>query len=298
MKLSWKLLLLYTFFVIIWGAFVRASGSGDGCGAHWPSCHGDMLIAKASETKTFIEYFHRATSGLYGIFVLLLVCITCFKKNISKEIKFFALGVLAFTILESLIGAKLVLSELVGKNTSFARAVVVMIHLSNTFFLILCNVGVLVGLDKKTKVLSFLKNKTVNRYFYVAFLLFFATGASGALAALGDSLYPSESLLEGFKMDIDPNSPLIIKLRGLHPFFAFALSFFVIWRIQIGKAFSLPVVVLAVSTLIVGLINLSLLAPVWLQLFHLFMALSFWSYYLLYLFNFEASQEINPTDTV
>lgn len=287
MKLSWKLLLLYTFFVIVWGAFVRASGSGDGCGAHWPSCHGDMLIATASETKTFIEYFHRATSGLYGILVLVLVAFTCFRKNISKEIKFFALGVLAFTILESLIGAKLVLSELVGKNTSFARAVVVMIHLSNTFFLILCNVGVLVGLDKKTKVTGFLQNTYVNKLFYLTFFLFFATGASGALAALGDSLYPSESLLEGFKMDIDPNSPLIIKLRALHPMFAFTLSFLVIWRIQLGRVFSLPLIILAIATLIVGLINLALLAPIWLQLTHLFMALCFWSCYLFYLFNFE-----------
>ena len=293
MKLSWKLLLLYTFFVIVWGAFVRASGSGDGCGAHWPSCHGDMIIAQASETKTLIEYFHRATSGLYGIFVLFLVIITCLKKNITKEVKFFALGVLAFTVLESLIGAKLVLSELVGKNTSFTRAVVVMIHLSNTFFLILCNVGVLVGLDKKTKVLSFLKNKSINRHFYFVFLLFFATGASGALAALGDSLYPSESLLEGFKMDINPESPLIIKLRSFHPFFAFALSFLVIWSIQLGRVFSLPLIVLAISTLIVGLVNLAFLAPVWLQLFHLFMALSFWSFYVFYAFNFESDKSLD-----
>jgi len=278
-KTSWKLLLIYTFFVILWGAFVRASGSGDGCGAHWPSCHGDMLINSSYGVKTFIEYFHRGTSGLYGIFVLVLSVLTIFNNKYDKQTKLFALGVLAFTVLESLIGAKLVLSELVGQNTSIARAVVMMIHLSNTLILVACNVGVILTLDPfKTNPLPWRKIRRLSPLF----LLFFLTGASGALAALGDTLYPSESLLEGFSMDFDPSSPLIIKLRSLHPVFAFTLSLFVILKTSLNRSSGVWLLSISLFALVLGVVNLILLAPIWMQLLHLLTALTYWVAFLVY----------------
>ena len=217
MRVSWKVLLIYTFFVIVWGAFVRASGSGDGCGAHWPSCEGEFLI-HAPDAKKFIEYTHRASSGLYGVFVLILSIWTFISTKVSKTAKFFSAGVLFLTIAESLIGAKLVLSELVGSNTSLARAGVMMIHLTNTLFLVACNTGAVFFIDKKARFTEDRqKIKTALKEHLPILILFFLTGASGALAALGDTLYPSENLIEGFAMDINPESPLIIKLRSLHP---------------------------------------------------------------------------------
>jgi len=275
MKLSWKLLLIYTFFVIIWGAFVRASGSGDGCGAHWPSCEGDFLI-HAPDAKKFIEYTHRASSGLYGVFVLVLSIWTLMSTKVSRPVKVFSVGVLFFTIAESLIGAKLVLSELVGSNTSLARAVVMVIHLTNTLILVACNAGVIYFLDPLTKFQSAAKIKKVLKSYGPIFLLFFLTGASGALAALGDTLYPSENLLEGFAMDIDPESPLIIKLRSLHPLFAFSLVGFILWFTDPREYMGTVLIGLALSTLVVGLINLILLAPIYMQLLHLGMVMCFW----------------------
>ena len=288
MKTSWKVLLIYTFFVILWGAFVRASGSGDGCGAHWPSCHGDMLIDSTYGVKTFIEYFHRGTSGLYGIFVLILSLITVFSKKFNKQAKVFALGVLAFTILESLIGAKLVLSELVGQNTSFARAVVMMIHLTNTLILVACNVGVVISLDPyKISPLPWTQIKKLSPFF----LLFFLTGASGALAALGDTLYPSESLLKGFAMDIDPSSPMLIKLRSFHPLFAFVLTLLVIFRVSLDKNSGVWLLSVSILALILGMINLLLLAPIWMQLLHLLTALVYWVAFLIYAFEPDPSND-------
>jgi len=286
MKTSWKLLLIYTFFVILWGAFVRASGSGDGCGAHWPTCHGDVLIDSSYGINTFIEYFHRGTSGLYGIFVLLLSCLTIFNSKFTKETKLYAFGVLFFTVLESLIGAKLVLSELVGQNTSFARAVVMMIHLSNTLILVACTVGVLVSIDKRKGGATATTLKILKRY--SPFLVFFfLTGASGALAALGDSLYPSESLLEGFAMDFDPTSPFLIKVRAFHPFFAFILSMMVILKVSLEKKAGVWLLGIAIFALALGVINLVLLAPIWMQILHLLTALIYWVTFLYYAFEKE-----------
>jgi len=283
MKLSWKVLLIYTFFVIIWGAFVRASGSGDGCGAHWPSCEGDFLL-QAPDAKKMIEYTHRASSGLYGIFVFILSIWTMLSKKTSRTVKIFSAGVLFFTIAESLIGAKLVLSGLVGSNTSFARAVVMVIHLTNTLILVACNAGVIFFLDQKTKFAEREKIKTAMKAYGPVLLLFFLTGASGALAALGDTLYPSENLLAGFAMDIDPASPLIIKLRSLHPVFAFSLVGLILWFTDPGKYMGMVLIGLSISTLIVGLINLVLLAPIYMQLLHLGMVMMFWVVCLMYVF--------------
>ncbi len=280
MKTAWKILLVYTFFVIVWGAFVRASGSGDGCGAHWPSCHGDYLLDKAS-TKTLIEYTHRATSGLFGVFVFILSMMTMLSKSFSKTAKSFAFGVLFFTIVEALIGAKLVLSELVGDNSSFSRAVVMILHLTNTLFLVACNAGVIFFYEKSLRI----KNTVHLKKWFPVFILFFLTGASGALAALGDTLYPSESLMEGFAMDIDPNSPWLIKVRSLHPLFAFTLTGLIIWFTEPAKRFGLSLIAFGVATLIVGLINLALLAPLPLQLAHLTTALSYWVVCLMYFFS-------------
>lgn len=286
MKTGWKLLLIYTFFVIIWGAFVRASGSGDGCGAHWPSCHGDYILESAS-VKTLIEYTHRASSGLYGIFVFLLSMITMLSARFSRTAKTFAFGVLMFTILEALVGAKLVLSGLVGSNSSGSRALIMIIHLTNTLLLVACNTGVIFFDDKKTAF----KNLASLKVWGPILLLFLITGGSGALAALGDTLYPSESLLKGFAMDFDINSHWLIKVRSFHPLFAFTLTALVLWFVEPKNRFGLTLISLGLSTLVVGLINLALLAPLPLQLGHLTIAISFWVVCLMYFFEIASGQQ-------
>src|SRR5690348_3617167 len=55
--------------VILWGAYVRATGAGAGCGQHWPVCNG-TVIPRAPSTQTLIEYTHRVTSGLSLLLVI------------------------------------------------------------------------------------------------------------------------------------------------------------------------------------------------------------------------------------
>lgn len=230
------------------------------------------------------------SSGLYGIFVFILSILTIFSTRFSRTAQLFAFGVLIFTILEALIGAKLVLSELVGSNSSGARAFVMILHLTNTLFLVACNTGVIFFDDQKTK----LKSLDSLKIWAPIFILFFITGASGALAALGDTLYPSENLLKGFAMDFDPKSPWLIKVRSFHPFFAFTLTALVIWFVEPKKRFGLSLIGFGLSTLIIGLINLTLLAPLPLQLGHLAVAIGFWIVCLMYFF--ELSTHFPPKE--
>src|SRR5437763_9798455 len=98
-----------TLAVILWGAYVRASRSGDGCGAHWPLCNGTVALPQAGETKTMVEFAHRATSGLDGLAIVLLVVWAFRKYPRGHAVRAGAGACAVFFVTESLIGAGLVL---------------------------------------------------------------------------------------------------------------------------------------------------------------------------------------------
>jgi len=125
----------YNIFVILWGALVRATGSGAGCGKHWPLCNGEV-IPRAQSLETLIEFSHRLTSGLALILVLILFFWA--RRKFEKgqfERKWSGIS-LVLILIEALIGAGLVLLELVADNSSVARAFALGLHLANTFFLL------------------------------------------------------------------------------------------------------------------------------------------------------------------
>jgi heme A synthase len=68
---AWSVL-VFNVLVIVWGAFVRATGSGAGCGSHWPLCNGEVIL-RAPQLETIIEFSHRATSGIDLLLVVALV---------------------------------------------------------------------------------------------------------------------------------------------------------------------------------------------------------------------------------
>lgn len=279
----WKILLYYTYFIVIWGAFVRASGSGDGCGKNWPTCNGE-LIPSNSSIHTMIEYIHRASSGLYGIFVAALVLITIravlksHKLQSNPQLKLaIVLPVLVFilTIFEALIGAQLVLSGLVGSNDSWARAFTMIIHLVNTFILVSSIVGSYYVLGTKTAVqIDFKKS-----LFWMCTISLVLVAALGALTALGDTLYPASTLQEGVIQDLAEGAPWLLRLRVLHPLLA-VLSVFLITLLcqDLLKHRSVKLYLgVAYLTLAIGLINLLLLAPIYMQIIHLLSAQVLWS---------------------
>lgn len=273
--------------VILWGAVVRATGSGAGCGSHWPLCNGEV-VPQAPRTATMIEFGHRLTSGLALLAVLWLVIrvvrATRPERRHDRGLRRLAWLSLLFILGEAAIGAGLVLFEYVGDDASPARAVWMALHLVNTFLLL----GALALLADRLGRGATAREAVAPRIGWLAICglaALVATGASGGIAALGDTLFPSTSLAEGLAQDLSPTSHVLLRLRALHPLIAIGAG--LLWlslaqearrrsRAAPVRSGANAVTALVFVQLLVGLINLGLLAPVALQLLHLLLADLLW----------------------
>lgn len=274
---------IYTLLVILWGAYVRASGSGAGCGNHWPLCNGQVL-PHSKQIETLIELTHRLMSGL-SLLLIIGLAIWAFRAYTRKHpIRFAATLSLAFILTEALIGAVLVRAELVAGNATMSRAIVMSIHLVNTFtlmaFLTLTAWWASGGPPIRLRGQGLLV-----WLFGLALIGTLVLAVSGAVAALGDTLFPSESLAAGFAQDLSPTAHFLIRLRLLHPALALIVGSIVLIVAGIAnlqrpgqwvRRSMLMVTTLVVVQLGIGLLNVVLLAPIWLQLVHLLLADLLW----------------------
>ncbi len=274
--------LAYTLGVILWGAYVRASGSGAGCGDHWPLCNG-VAIPRDASVATLIEYSHRLTSGLALLFVVaLLVWVwrVCAAGHPAR--KGAVLGVL-FMLLEAAIGAGIVLFQYVADNESMARALWMAVHLTNTFILIGWITLTAWWLSGGAPMSAAGRRGTVLGLAAAAIGLILV-GSSGAVAALGDTLFPHGSLAEALEADLSPASHLLIRLRFLHPTFAVLTAVGLIFGApRLARNAGAParrlaatVALLSGLQLFLGAVNVILLAPVWMQMVHLLAADLVW----------------------
>jgi len=95
-------------FVLLGGALVTKTDSGDGCGKSWPLCHGE-LIPSDIDSALVIELSHRVVSGVVGILVLLLSVWSWKKLGHIRETKFLSILSFTFLVLQGLIGAAAVI---------------------------------------------------------------------------------------------------------------------------------------------------------------------------------------------
>jgi len=275
-----------TLAVILWGAYVRASRSGDGCGAHWPLCNGTVALPAASETKTLIELTHRVTSGLDGLLVLVLVVWAFRKYRRGHAVRKGATLTAVFILIESLIGAGLVRFGLVANDASVARAFYLSIHLVNTFILVavmaLTAWWASAGEESQPRLRDFLRGKIG-----VALLGALALGVSGAVAALGATLFPESAEAALVPEGMSPTSQLLFSLRHykLHPLLALLVGgYLVYFAVAVSRPledvrvrrWAWAVVALVLAQTAVGLLNAALLAPVALQIVHLLLADLLW----------------------
>lgn len=271
--------LLYTIFVIVWGAFVRATGSGAGCGSDWPLCHGEVLPNAPSVEKA-IEFTHRTTSGLAWFLALGLVV---FARRVFADgpVRKAAYAVLFFMTTEALIGAGLVIFERVAGDTSLARGYWISGHLINTFALVTsCTLAF--DFARARSLPPRLSHQHARTWVSIGALLFLAVGVSGAIAALGDTLFPAGSLIEGLRQDGDPRAHLWLRLRGFHPLLALLFSGFaclVALRTLRAEPTNSPLsrsscwlLGAVLVQVLAGAVNLLLRAPVWMQLVHLLLS--------------------------
>ncbi len=210
--------------VIVWGAYVRASGSGAGCGSHWPLCNGEV-VPRSPSVETLIEFSHRATSGLALLAVVALVAWAWRALERGHPARSGAAWALVFMLTEAAVGAGLVLFRLVADNASMARAMFVAVHLANTFILVAWLTLTAYWASGGSAVA--VRRRSAWRLGAGAVLLLLA-GVSGAVAALGDTLYPSASLAEGLRADLSATSHVLIRLRVIHPALAIGTALAVV----------------------------------------------------------------------
>jgi heme A synthase len=273
-RVAWGVL-GYTVLVILWGAFVRASGSGAGCGDHWPLCNGEV-IPTAPTLNTIVEFGHRVTSALAGFAAIALVVVAFRGTATGSPVRKAAVASLAFMVTEGAIGAGLVLFEYVAYNPSIGRAVWMAAHLANTFLLL----GALTltawwseGADPPRLGL-----RAEVAWVGVALLSVLILGAGGAITALGDTLV----LGGGLDPATDPVVAALVGARVFHPTMAFValgvVGGAVVATRASGGAGTLGMAVLGafVGQMALGALNVALMAPIWLQIVHLLVTDLIW----------------------
>ena len=279
--LGWNLI------VILWGAYVRATGSGAGCGQHWPLCDGQVL-PQAPDVEMSIEFTHRLLSG--GA-ILLIGTIFIWGFRITEKKHPVRVGLIAsgiFIVLETLLGAGLVLFQWVEENSSVARAIAVALHLANTFLLV-GSLALTAYWASGGRAIQ-IRGQGLKAWLLGGGLFgILIIGMSGAVTALGDTLFPVNSLAEGITADLDSNAHFLVRLRVYHPIIAVIVALYSLSLVRMlfnqnkGMARKFLILLVAAGTLqlAIGLTNLLLLVPIPTQLLHLLTADLVWIIYIL-----------------
>ena len=273
-----KLGLFLSIVSILAGAFVRATGSGDGCGATWPTCKG-RIIPALTDTSELIEFSHRSVSGFLLIVTLIIFSKTR-KLHKASLVKSVTNYLTFFVIFEAIIGAVIVLFEWVGLNSSLPRIIAVPIHLVNTFGLLGSYAILYKILEDDIQEIKSIFNKN----FILISFLFLLSGATGSITALADVLFPSASFIEGFLADFDKTSEVLTRLRILHPIISTILSIVLyLHSTRINKKYGVNVrllktfVIIAVS---LGVLNVLSNIVLPLSILHLAIADFLWISYI------------------
>jgi cytochrome c oxidase assembly protein subunit 15 len=270
----------YNVLVILWGALVRATGSGAGCGNHWPLCNGQVMPLSPG-LHTVIEFTHRCMTGGSIFFVIGLLVWTFRGTTKGQAARVLAVTSMALLLNEALLGALLVKLGYVTGNQSMGRVVMLSIHLSNTMLLLaaLTLTARLLGTGQMWRDLGVGEAKKIWAFGGVAATLVVAV--SGSLAALGDTLFPTSSLRAAFAQDFAVGSPWLLRLRGVHPVSAVIAGVFVLWLVAQAKRAGAGQLAAAVLVLLgfqfgLGVADVLLLVPVWMQVVHLLGADLYW----------------------
>jgi heme A synthase len=285
---AWSVL-AYNILVILWGAYVRATGAGAGCGRHWPLCNG-QIVPRSPQIETIIEYAHRTTGALAGVFVVILLVWAWRAYPRGHAVRRGSVVSLIFIVVEGLLGAGLVRFEWVAGNASTGRVMAMAVHLVNSFILL----GALsltawwaTTLDpQETHWPLRRRGKTRDGWLLgVALSSVLIVSATGAVTALGDTLFPANSLAEGLARDFSATAHFLERLRVWHPLLAVVSAIYIFTALGLlPERHSAPrvrrltrlVQLLVAAQIAGGLVNLILLAPIAMQLVHLLLADGVW----------------------
>jgi heme a synthase len=275
-------LVAYNIAVIIWGAYVRATGSGAGCGSHWPLCNGEVLPA-TSQIQTVIEFTHRVTSGLSLVLIgILLLC--CWRRTAKGDWpRYSAIAASVLLLNEALLGALLVLLNHVGSlERSAVHAFLLCLHFGNTLLLLGALALTAKWLSSRDPRFSLVARPHQIILTGLGLVSVMVIGMTGSLASLGDTIFPSDSLRHALMQDFSASSHILLRLRLFHPVAAVVGSTYVfwllwsLWRKQDNSPWMFGLTAALITQIALGAINVILLAPIWLQMMHLLVAEMVW----------------------
>jgi cytochrome c oxidase assembly protein subunit 15 len=279
-RLAW-LIVAYNIAIILWGAYVRVSGSGAGCGSRWPLCNGEILPS-GTQSQTLIEFVHRVTSALSLVIVSFLV-VWCWRRTSKGEwARYSSLCGLFFLFNEALLGALLVLSDHVGLDPSAAHALFLCLHFGNTLLLLAALTLTARWLSNRERHFVVVRKPHERLAIGLGLVSVMAIGMTGSLASLGDTIFPAGSLWHALMQDFSSSSHMLLRLRLLHPVAAAIGSLYVLWLLwnlqgkRDWSALRLALGATLMAQIVLGLMNVIFLAPVWLQMTHLLVAELFW----------------------
>lgn len=307
-KYAW-FVLAYNIIVILWGVFLRASLSGDGCGEHWLTCGGEV-VPSAPELKTSIEFFHRITSSLAGIVVIILLIWAIINWRSEKTRKTalsvkMSIASLVFIIIEGILGGLLVLTGNTAANWTPTRPFWMAAHLVNTFTLIAI-LSLTAWFAGHGKAFNFNVPRKILILLAIATAGIFIVGMSGSVAALSSMLFPSSTLSEGIAKDFSQTSHIILRLRVFHPLLSISvgvfLAFLAGWIKSKAKEnaslarWSNILTILILIQFASGAVTLITLAPIVMQIIHLLLADAVWISFVLLSASFLAEQTERQKD--
>jgi len=286
-NLAWSVL-VFNVLVVLGGAIVRATGSGDGCGASWPRCT-DRLFPANPGIETVIEFGHRITSALaiFGVVALFLLGRRLYEAG--HRVRRSATASLVLLVFEALLGAALVLFGWVDQDASVGRMVIVPLHLVNTYMLVAA-LTLTAWWASGMPPIGRPVDAKVRRRLALGAAALLTIGAVGALNALSDSLYPVESFLEGVRAETSADAAWLLRVRLVHPIIAIAFG---LWVASTTTRLAVPATEgtkryatilrwLIVVQLLVGASNVLLAVPLELQVVHLAIADAIWIAYLVF----------------
>ena len=283
-RFAWGVL-IYFIAVILWGGLVRATGSGAGCGNHWPLCNG-TVIQHSARIDTMIELTHRITSGLSFFAVVALLAWTLVGTARGHLARGVAVAAVVFTVIEATLGAFLVKLGLTAQSHSPLRAPYLALHLTNTLLLVAALALTAHLLSRRAGYLRGRVRLVAPFGAMAPVLVLLIVGVTGSLAALGDTLFPASSLGAAFAQDFSSTSGWLVRWRWTHPLVAVLAGVFLIWLLARAaqhrthwdnRALSALVLILLVFQYVLGVLDVTLLAPVWLQIAHLLGADVLWA---------------------
>jgi heme A synthase len=271
----------FNLLTIVSGAVVRATESGAGCGRQWPLCQG-TIESGADSVHRLTELTHRSLSASAAILVavLALAVFRAFPKGTQPRRAAFWAG--STIIIESLLGAWLVLAELVEDNSSLMRSVAVPIHLVNTF-LLLAALTLTAWLIQTGRMVVWAGPN--RRWLVWGSVGLLGLGATGGVAALADTLFPVSSVVEGLTGDFADAAHFLTRLRIVHPVLAVAVGLWILLRAikmrDIAPKPAQALAALVMFQLFLGLANVLLLTPLAIQIGHLLAADLIWMIWML-----------------